>query len=144
MGKAPKRLSDPIPIRLDPDTEILLNAICEKRGEKKAEVIRRYVKEAAEAEMALTFSADRLLTLVRRAVAETSKPFEERMAKLSAKSSIASATTMYTNLEVLGQLGKRDVREIHAEARAKAVSFVRSSKDAGDIKESALSGEDIE
>lgn len=122
-----RQLGNPIPLRLDTETEIMIEALSKKRGESNQEVMRRLLYRAAKEELLEEFAADTVLEYIRRAVQETNKPFEERMAKLSAKASIAAATTMYTNLEVLGQLGIRDVREIHQLARKKAVAFVRSS-----------------
>ncbi|MNW69438.1 hypothetical protein D3C74_484420 [compost metagenome] len=48
------------------------------------------------------------------------------MMKIASKASIAAGTAMYTNLEVLGQLGRKDIRIVHKNARLKAVSFLRN------------------
>jgi len=127
-----RQLGNPIPLRLDPETEVMIEALSRKRGESNQEVMRRLLQRAAKEELLGEFAADTVLEYIRRAVQEVSKPFEERMAKLSAKASIAAATTMYTNLEVLGRMGRHDIREIHQEARKKAVAFVRSSADISD------------
>jgi len=135
-----RQLGNPIPLRLDPETEVMIEALSKKRGESNQEVMRRLLHRAAKEELLGEFTADTVLEYVRRAVQEASKPFEERMAKLSAKASIAAATTMYTNLEVLGQLGRHDIREIHQQARKKAVAFVRSSAEISDNQDDDLNG----
>ena len=47
----------------------------------------------------------------------------------NAKAAIAAATAMYTNIEVVGQFGKVDVRTLHEAARKKAVAFVKTPSD---------------
>lgn len=123
-------LTSPIHIRIDKETEALVAAIADLRNEKKADVMRRFIREGARAEILSETSArDQLLYLIRKAVAETNKPFEERLAKIAAKGTINSGIAMYTNLEVLGQLGRSDIRDIHTKARKRAVANLKSTDD---------------
>lgn len=130
MPKRSEVLGNPIPLRLDRETEVLVDSLAELRGESKAEVMRSLIKEGARAAVMQESSVvDELLRLIRRAVQEQNRPFEDRVAKLMAKAAQASATAMYTNVEVLGQLGRRDVVEIYNDARKKGVAYVRASDD---------------
>lgn len=121
------KMNDPISLRLDDEIEVMVEAIAKLQNEAKADVMRRLIREGARAELANQVGAvDQMLKLIRTAIRETNKPFEERVAKLMAKSSIASATSMYTTMEVLGQLGRQDVAVLYKEARKKAVAYVRT------------------
>lgn len=126
LAKSSDILGSPIHLRLDSETEALVEAVAKIRNEKKAEVMRRYIREGAKSEIVTESGAvDNLLLMIRKALAETNKPFEDRLAKITAKNAIASAAAMYTNIEVLGQLGQRNISDIHIESRKKAVAFVR-------------------
>jgi len=144
-GNEPKKtLGNPIPLRLDKSTENMIEAIAKQRGESNQEVMRRILAKGAADELLLTFGADRLLELVRNAVHDELKPAEERMAKLSAKSAIAAATAMYTNIEVLGQLGRSDIRTVYEKARSKAVSYVKTPMESGQTDKSIPDGDENE
>jgi DNA-binding TFAR19-related protein (PDSD5 family) len=125
MGKDYKPLGNPKPLRLPEDTEIMIEAIAKKRGESNQDVMRSLLEKGAREELLLEFGADRMLELVRRAVSETNKPFEMRVAKIMAKSAISSGVNMYLLQEYLGQIGKKDVREVSVEARKRAVAKLR-------------------
>lgn len=123
-------LGNPIPLRLDPETEALVDALVSIRGDSKAEVMRSLIREGARsALMNESGATDQLLHMVRKAVSETNKPFEDRVAKLMAKASITSGTAMYTTIEALGQLGVRDIKDIYIGARKKAVAFLKVQED---------------
>ncbi|EJW13856.1 hypothetical protein M5X00_13485 [Paenibacillus alvei] len=118
-------LGHPKRLRLEDDLERMIAAIAIMNNESQTDTMRRMLREQAERELAEQ-AIGYVLPQIRRAVAESIKPTEERMAKLAVKGTIASATTMYTNLEVLGRMGQRDVRDIYDIARKKAVAFTRS------------------
>ena len=103
----------------------------ELTGESKPDTIRRLLRIAIELELA-DHSLGFVSPQIRRAVSESLKPFENRIVALTAKATIASATSMYTNLEYLGQSGKRDIKAVHEEARKRAVSYTRTPTDLKD------------
>jgi hypothetical protein len=139
-GKNYKSLGTPSSLRLPLDTEIMIEAIAKKRGEKIQDVIRSILEKGAREELLMEFGADRMLEHVRRAVRETNKPFETRMAKIMAKSAISTGVNMYLLQEYLGQLGKKDVRSVSSEARKRAVAKLREPDiDQGD----SVEGDDL-
>lgn len=114
-------------IRLEVELEKQITLLAEKRGESKAELCRRLLKKAVEQELA-SEGIDEIYISVRQAMQDVLKPVEERLAKINAKTAIAAATAMYTNAEVLGQMGK-NIKEIHERSRKKAVAFVKTPND---------------
>ncbi|MGG3471576.1 hypothetical protein ABES02_29430 [Neobacillus pocheonensis] len=129
-----KKLGEPYKLRFEKDLEAMIDAISVRRGENKSDVCRRLLRTAAKLELGLD-AMDPILSAIRKAVAEVNEPTVKRLAAINAKTAIAAATAMYTNVEVLGQLG-RDVRTIHEQARVKAVAFVRdTSQKPGEIDE---------
>lgn len=123
MSNSTPRLGNPYPLKMERDVETKIHMLMEKQGETKAEIMRRCLRRGVELEM-LEDNIDPLVSLVRKALFDVQKPMEERLAKITAKASIAAATSMYSNLEVLGHLGK-DIRAIHELSRKKAVAFVK-------------------
>lgn len=121
------KLGKPHPLRLDAELEKMISLLVVAKGEAKAELMRRLLRKAAAEELANELN-DYVLPQIREAVRSALTPVEERLAKINAKTSIAAATTMYTNVEVLGHLGQ-DVRRIHENARKKAVAFLRLPMD---------------
>lgn len=114
-------------IRLDRELDEQLNALAGMRGEAKAELCRRLLQKAVAHELAQD-SIDPILLAVRQAVGDVLKPVEERLAKINAKTAIATATTMYMNQQVFEDLGKNG-RALHEAARKQAVAFVKTSND---------------
>jgi hypothetical protein len=122
-----QKLLNPMRIRLDDELDEQLTALASMRGEAKAELCRRLLQKAVAQELAET-AIDPILLAVRHAMADVLKPVEERLAKINAKTAIASATTMYMNQQVFEDLGKNG-RALHEAARKQAVAFVKTSND---------------
>jgi len=122
-----RELKLPINIRVDEELDAMITALAVRRGETKAEVCRRLLRRAAEEEYAED-SLDPVLIAVRKAMADTLKPVEERLAKINAKSAIAAATAMYMALQVYHEMGK-DGRALYEEAWKRAVAFVKMPHD---------------
>lgn len=121
-------LMKPLRIRLDANLEGQLKALAERRGENISDCARRLLRQAIDQESA-NAALDPVLAAVRQAMRDVLKPTEDRLAKINAKTAIAAATAMYTNIEVVGQFGKVDVRTLHEAARKKAVAFVKTPTD---------------
>lgn len=100
-----------------------LVALSERRGERVAEVCRRILEDAVKVEAAKD-GIDVILELIRQTVAEQMKPVEERMAKINAKTSIASATSMFMEMQIYKEFGK-DPRPLYEAARKKAVAYIK-------------------
>lgn len=113
-----------IHLRFDDDLEKKLKAVAASRGEPMAVVVRSLLNDVLSAESAVT-SLDVIVSAVRNAIRKELKPLEERLAKINAKTSISSATSMYMLVQVLSDLGVRNAVEIYEKARVKAVAFVK-------------------
>lgn len=128
MGDTMKqKLTHAIRLRLDQELDKDLAALALRRGEAKSELCRRLLRQALDQENA-NDSVDALLKTVRKSMQDVLKPLEERLAKINAKTAVAAATAMYTNAEVLGQMGK-DIKTLHEISRKKAVAFVKMPND---------------
>lgn len=101
-----------------------ISLIAKRRNESLAEVYRRLLGEAVDRELAEE-NQDYILQVVRQAVRDVQKPMEERLAKLSAKVAISSATTMYMNNQLIADAGY-DHEDLYEKARKKATAFVKS------------------
>ncbi|MCP1312100.1 ribbon-helix-helix domain-containing protein [Paenibacillus tyrfis] len=122
-----KELLNPMRIRLEKDLDDQLSALAIRRGESKAELCRRLLRQAVAQETAKD-GIDPILVAVRQAMADVLKPAEERLAKINAKTAIAAATGMYMNMQVYEEFGK-DSKALYEAARKKAVAFVKQPND---------------
>lgn len=123
----PRELNRPISIRIDDELDNMISAVAVRRGEKKADVIRRLLQKGVEEDYAQD-SIDPVALAVRKAMTDVLKPVEERMAKINAKAAIASATAMYMAMQIYFEMGK-DARALYEEARKRAVAFVKLPHD---------------
>ena len=103
-----------------------IGALAQRRGETMADVCRRILERGISNDAAED-GLDTILYAVRKTMKDVLKPTEERLAKINAKTSIAAATSMYLNTQVIANTG-HDARAIYEEARKKAVAFVRSTE----------------
>ncbi|MGG2201890.1 CopG family transcriptional regulator [Paenibacillus validus] len=122
-----RELMNPMRIRLDKELDDQLNALAVRRGEPKAELCRRLLRQAVAQETAQD-TIDPVLVAVRQAMADVLKPVEERLAKINAKTSIAAATGMFMDMQVYKEFGK-DARPLYEAARKQAVAFVKQPND---------------
>jgi negative regulator of replication initiation len=120
-------LNRPIRIRIDEELDSMISAIAVRRGETKAEVIRRLLRKGVEEENAKD-SIDPVAIAVRKAMADVLRPVEERLAKINAKSAIAAATVQYMTMQLYHDMGK-DAMALYEEARKRAVAFVKLPHD---------------
>jgi predicted DNA-binding protein len=113
-----------IHLRIDDELERKLKALAAGRGEPMAVVIRNLLNDSLSAESAVT-SLNVIVSAVRNVIRKELKPLEERLAKINAKTSIASATSMYLLVQVLDDLGVRNAVDIYEKARIKAIAFLK-------------------
>lgn len=111
-------------VRVDEDTKENINSLAASRGITQAEAVRQVFREYFSSDFA-TKSLDVITTIVRSVIRSELKPVENRMAKISAKSAIAGATSMFLNIQTLDDLGKHDSVEMYQKARKKAVAYVK-------------------
>lgn len=110
---------------VDPELKRLLLACKELNSESHVtETSRRLLRKAALAEIAEN-SLDAITPVIRRVMKEELKVTENRLASITAKTSIAAATSMYLNYQVLGLVGIENPKALYEAARKKAVGFTR-------------------
>lgn len=126
MAKKPK-YSKELRFNVEDDLHEKIFALAERRGEAVSEVCRRVLRDAVE-RSAAEDGLDVINEAVRKNMSDVLKPLENRLAAMTAKSTIASATTMYHMQHVLLGMGK-DPRVIHEESRKKAVSYLKADID---------------
>jgi hypothetical protein len=123
-----KKKKYPKDIRISIEEELhgKLLALAESRGETMADIIRPVLHQMVD-EKAAQDGIDVVNDAVRKAVVSAMKPIENRLAAMTAKATIASATTMYTNHRLMESNGvdSQKIIKIHEESRKKAVSYLR-------------------
>lgn len=120
-----KSLSKEIRFYVDEELHAALFALAERRGEAVADICRRTLRETVKKETAKD-SLSVIDSTVREAMEDVLRPVEERLARINAKTAIAAATAMYTNIEVLGGHMGKDALAIYEAARKKAVGYVKT------------------
>ena len=115
-------------IRLDDDLYNSLSTIATQRKEKMAVVIRRILAQYTAEESAAN-GRDVIFSAVRSSMREVLKPVEDRLAKLSAKATMAAATSMFLNVQCIADLGKNNAKELYNDARGKAAAYLRGKEE---------------
>lgn len=107
------------------DEELLLriDAQAKKENTNRSELIR-HAAEKLLSEAGASEGVDTVLKLVRKAIQDELNPQVNRLAKMTAKSIKASATTMYMNLIEMGEKGNMDAISVFRDAEAKAVTYL--------------------
>ncbi|GAF27414.1 uncharacterized protein encoded in hypervariable junctions of pilus gene clusters [Moorella thermoacetica Y72] len=118
-----------IQIRITEDLDKRLRAEATRRELSVAVLVRDILEKALTEEAAID-GRQALDQAIRRAI----KKDVDRLAGLLVKSTMAGATAMFLNVQVLNDLGKHDAANIYHVARKKAVEYLRLSEDGGEIK----------
>ncbi|KYH31323.1 CopG family transcriptional regulator [Neomoorella mulderi] len=99
------------------------------RRELSIAVLVREILNRALSEGAAIEGREALDQAIRRAI----KKDVDRLAKLMVKSTMAGATAMFLNVQVLNDLGKHDAANIYHVARKKALEYLRLSENDGEV-----------
>lgn len=103
--------------------------ISETNGESISETIRKLLRRGLSIEY-VNDSKDLIAEIVREQMEIVVKPHVERLASLSAKTGIASATSMFLNAQAFMDLvpveKKKDARTMFEKARIKGVAYMRT------------------
>ena len=121
-----KKFPKEVRVGVDEDLHNKLTALAKSRGESITDIVRPLLEQLVD-EKAAQDGIDIVNDAVRKAVNSAMKPIENRLAAMTAKATIASATTMYTNHRLMESNGKdpQQIRAIHEESRKKAVSYLK-------------------
>lgn len=117
-----------IHFRIDEKTDRKLKSLSKERGEPVAVIVRRIIGEALAAEAAVS-ALDIVRSATREVIRNEIKPLENRLAKLNAKTGMASATAMFMLVQTLDDLGKHDCVDIYEKARKKAYAYLKERND---------------
>jgi len=113
---------------IDDETKRRLKSLSSERGEPISVIVRRFIAEALASEAAVS-SLDIIRRATREVIRNEIKPLENRLAKLNAKSGMASATAMFMLVQTLEDLGKHDCVEIYEKGRKKAYAYLKDRND---------------
>lgn len=120
MPKIPN-FDDYIKFNCTKDFKKKLNAVAERRNEDASVYIRR-VLEAAISEDSAKDGIDTVANVVRKAVKDTTRGFENRIAAMVHKDTVASATSMNLLLLLLEKMG-HDAIGMYDTAQKLAVDY---------------------
>jgi len=118
---------DLLRVRVTSDLKNKLQTLALETGEDVSEIVRKFLEESLDRYYSEK-SIDYLKYEFRQAVNDALKPHVERLAKISAKSAINSGTSMYMNVQMIGESGK-DAVSIYTEARKKAVANLKQAEE---------------
>lgn len=121
-----RKFSKEVRVGVDEELHAKLIALASRRKESLSDIVRPLLEQMVS-EKAAEDSLDVINDSVRKAVTSAMKPIENRLAAMTAKATIASATDMYTSHYVLMSQGKdpQQIRAIQEESRKKAVSYLK-------------------
>lgn len=112
-----------VSMRLPESTHAKIKAMAEMQGFTIGGYCRYIIEKAADDEF-LKAGQDEMLALIRKAVRDSLKPTEDRLAKITAKTNIQAGTALYLMMEALEKSNK-DVERSKEIARKKAVLDLR-------------------
>lgn len=120
------RHDDLLKIRLPAELKSKLNGVATERGEDLSVVVRRFCEDGLN-RYYTEQNMDFIKSEFRETVKEASSSDTERLAKIGAKGTISSLTTMYMLVEFFG-MQNVDVKDIYSSARTKAVESLRKKE----------------
>lgn len=119
---APKLI--PITVRVDEGTYKLLTNMANRRNESISRVTRRVITQSLQTEVA-TDAQDALVSIVRKAIALELRKTENRLASLSSKAAITSASTENLVSYVLKLLHEPNITGVREACRKRGVAYIR-------------------
>ncbi|WP_213974694.1 hypothetical protein [Tepidanaerobacter acetatoxydans] len=117
-----------VSVRLPKDVYENLATLATQRQEPVGALARRLLTQVLAEESAAN-GRDVICSAVRSSMREVMGPVEDRMAKLSAKATMAAATSMFLNVQCIADLGKNNAVELYNDARSKAAVYMRGKAD---------------
>ncbi len=115
-------------ISIDTNVAEEIDAISKKTGDSIAEVTRQLIKKGLAAGW-VDENADMITHIVRQQLEAVMKPHVERLAKLSVKSGIMSATSTFLNVQAFQDLVPKEMRKLpidmYEKARKKAAEYMK-------------------
>lgn len=119
-------------LSLDDETYEKVENIVKKTGKSRAEVSRELIIKGLASEW-VEESSDLIADIIRQQMEIVIKPHIERLASLSSKSGMMSATSTFLNVQALMDLvpteKRKDVRPMYEKARKMSVEYMRNKTD---------------
>lgn len=113
-----------IHVMLDDELHRELQAQAKKTGKPMSEIAREYIRRGLS-NQAANDSLDVVEETIRRTLRQVLKPSVERLASISSKGAIGANQAAYMLLQVIGDMGKTDPKEIWDSARKKAINQLK-------------------
>lgn len=121
-------LNKEIRIRVDEELHSELQAIAKKKNKHIADICRGMLRDGVGYDGA-NQSLDIVQREIRRTVKEQLKPFENRIAAMTSKSTIMSSTAAYIMQYILRDHANVDPRPVWETSRKKAVAYLKGEKE---------------
>ncbi len=119
-----KRFPSILHVPITEEMEKKLKSAADNRGIPKSVLVRELLRDGLKVE-GVVWAQDLLRKLIAESIKEQLWPVEERLAKINAKSSYASAISLYIAAQAIFDMGKRDTVTAFQEARKKAIQLVQ-------------------
>lgn len=119
-----RRFDTQLKFRVTKEMENIIKGEAEKHGLSLADYLRQALSDYIKLENAKA-AEGYLDQIVSRAIEKNMRPFEERLAKIIAKTAYATAISTYLEAKLLADLGCNDMVELFHIARQKGIAFVR-------------------
>jgi predicted DNA-binding protein len=116
--------SNSIHVMLDGELHKELQAQSKKTGKPMSELAREFIHRGLS-NQAANDSLDIVDETIRRTLKQVFKPNIERLAALSSKAAISSGQSAYLLAQVIGDMGKSDVKEVWESSRKKAINQIK-------------------
>lgn len=121
-------MSKRISITFSDDQVEVIEKISGKKGISFADVVRNLCDEALKIQMSKD-NVDYVADIIEERLRSILKPQVERLASISAKGAIMSATSTFLNAQALADLvpqhKQKDVVDVYEKARLKGVAYVK-------------------
>lgn len=130
--KLVRKIKNPrIPVTFDEETMEQLKKIAKHRGESISEVVRGLVDEGLKIQVS-NDNIDLITKIVREQLQMLMDGYVERLASISAKGTIMSATSTYLTAETISRFVplelQMEYQEAYEQARKKGVAYLKSKK----------------
>ena len=117
-----------INVTFDDEAFNQIKLIAYKEGKSMSEIIREWTYERLDGELSKN-NIDFVCRLIREQLRDVLQPHVDRLAAISAKGGVQSATAAYLTAETIARFVppdlQEDVQEVYLQARKKAVRYMQ-------------------
>lgn len=117
-----------INVTFDDEAFRQIKLIAHKEGKSMSEVVREWTYDRLDGELGKN-NVDFICRLIREQLKDVLQPHIDRLAAISAKGGVQSATAAYLTAETIARFVptelQEDVQEVYIQARKKAVKYMQ-------------------